>query len=172
MNTTCPSCGCACVARGGSSAVRRVRCRTCGAMVVIAVTTDEAAMERQSHAVVERRASVVLSLTRTDRSASGTRTLLLLADGTTELRAGDETDALLVVGHAARATVSAWKSLAASPTLAALADAPAPNDDDCQYDLRIADARHLWSGKPNAPAATRVFSMLVGLWGTVAQTPF
>ena len=162
MKTACRSCGCSCIALGSSSSARHVRCPQCGSMNVIAGATDVA--------ISGREASILLSLTRIESTTRARRTLILREDGTTELRAGDRGEELLVKGHAARATVSSWHTLRRSRALEGLQGPSA--SASCEYELHIDDARHAWSGVPSAPDAARVWSMLAGLWRTVAQTPF
>ncbi len=129
---------------------------------------------REGQAVVASIAPVVMTFSRTEQPAGVTRTLTLLEDGTTELREGDSADAL-VVGHAALATVSAWRSLSSSPALDVFEKAIIPADDSpragCSYALEIAEERYEWVGKLENPRADRVWSMLRGLWSTVAGTP-
>ncbi len=162
-NTLCPSCGCACVARGQSTSIRRVRCGTCGSMIVIDAN--------EGGAVTDRRANVVVAISRTDEASMASRTVVLREDGTIELLSGEDEEAVLVVGHAARATVSAWRSLAASPALATFDRATTEAVGTPLYAIRLDGAVHSFRGKPVAPAAARVWSMMTGLWGMVEQTP-
>ncbi len=169
MKTPCPSCGAICFAPGTSSAERRVRCAICGTHVSLVAGADEVPSSvplGETH-----RAAQVLSLSRSEPEA--TQTLRLLEDGTMELRAEGET--VLVTGHASRATVSAWRSLVASRALDAFTSGT-PDDRGAEpvgrrYDLDLGGTKHSWTGTPTAPSTTRIWSMLTGLWGLVAETP-
>lgn len=120
-----------------------------------------------------RRANVLVEISRTDEVSMVCRTVTLREDGTTELLADGDEAAVLVVGHAARATVSAWRSLVASPAFATFerVTVGAPNVGTLRYGLRLDGALHSWRGKPADPAAARVWSMMTGLWGMVEPTP-
>lgn len=166
MKMPCPSCGAICFAPGTSSAERRVRCAICGTHVSLVAGAEES-----PHSVPlsePQRAAPILSLSRLE-SASG-QTLLLLEDGRMELRA-IEGDVILVTGHASRATVSAWRSLVASRALEAFTGATGDAPEGRRYDLELAGSKHSWTGTPTAPSAARIWSMLTGLWGMVAETP-
>lgn len=170
MKMPCPSCGAICFAPGTSSAERRVRCAICGTHVSLGAGAEES-----PHSVPlsePQRAAPVLSLSRIESASNGVvgQTLLLLEDGRMELRAIDG-DAILVTGHASRATVSAWRSLVASRALEAFTGATGDAPEGRRYDLELAGSKHSWTGTPTAPSTTRIWSMLTGLWGMVAETP-
>ncbi|MBK7401351.1 MAG: hypothetical protein IPJ34_35130 [Myxococcales bacterium] len=146
-----------------------MRCAICGTHVSLGAGAEES-----PHSVPlsePQRATPILSLSRLEpASVAGGQTLLLLEDGRMELRA-IEGDVILVTGHASRATVSAWRSLVASRALEAFTGATGDASEGRRYDLELAGSKHSWTGTPTAPSATRIWSMLTGLWGMVAETP-
>lgn len=159
MKTTCRSCGSA-LWIPDDSAAHRVRCRTCG-------TTND--MEAQNTSPSQRQASPrLMMLSRTDAMAA-MRTIVLRIDGTTELHAGAEGDAVLAVGAAPRGTVLAWQALRTAADAGQQFRVEA-SSEGCEYDLVLGAARLKWTGVPHAESA-QLWSMLSALWSTLEQSP-
>jgi hypothetical protein len=134
MRSTCPSCGAA--TSTNNEVARRVRCKTCGTVRTVGAANGSA---RKS------RADVIMSVS--SISSGGTRTVVLLADGTTELREGGIDGQPTVVGSTPRAVVRTWSSMRTPK----------------HFELR--------DGAWNAKTTERVIGMVHGVWGTVAPSP-
>lgn len=132
MRSNCPSCGTTSSTRDGVA--RRVRCRTCGTVRTVSASAN---------APPVKRGSVVMSVSRVSNGT--TRTVVLLDDGTTELRVDGRPE---VVGSMPRAVVRTWSSLRIPKHF---------ENEDGEWK----------GGRPGE----RVYSMVTGVWGTVASTP-
>jgi hypothetical protein len=132
MRSNCPSCGTTALTKDGVA--RRIRCRTCGTVRTVSPSAN---------AAVPKRGSVVMSVSRV--SDGTTRTVVLLDDGTTELRVNGSPE---VVGSMPRAVVRTWSSM--------------------RIPKHFENENGEWKG---GRPAERVYSMVSGVWGTVASTP-
>ncbi len=129
-------------------------------------------MEAQNASPSQRQGEpspLLMRLSRTELTTQVMRTIVLRVDGTTELHAGAEGDAVLAVGAAPRGTVHAWQSLRTAADAGQLSRVES-SSEGCGYDLVLGGARLQWTGVPHASSA-QLWSMLSALWSTLEQSP-